>query len=64
MLIYGIISIILASLAIIACTIFIIGAFLSVIQDKETATGVLFMLVFCTFSIIWLITAILLAISC
>ena len=64
MLAYGIISIILASLTLIACIALIIGAILSVIQDKDTAQGVIFILVISILSIVWLATAILLVIRC
>ena len=64
MLAYGIISIILASLTLIACIVLIIGAILSVVQDKDTAYGIIFILIISVLSIIWLITAILLVIRC
>ena len=64
MLAYGIISIILASLTLIACIVFVVGAVLSVIQDRDTAQGVIFILVIGILSIIWLVTAILLVIRC
>lgn len=64
MLAYGIISIILASLTLIACIVFVVGAVLSVIQDRDTAQGVIFILVVGILSIIWLVTAILLVIKC
>ena len=64
MLAYGIISIILASITLIACIVLIVGAILSVVQDKDTAYGVIFILIVGVLSIIWLITAILLVIRC
>ena len=64
MLAYGIISIILASITLIACIVLIVGAILSVVQDKDTAYGVIFILIISVLSIIWLITAILLVIRC
>lgn len=64
MLAYGIISIILASLTLIACIVFVVGAVLSVIQDRDTTQGVIFILVIGILSIIWLVTAILLVIRC
>lgn len=64
MLAYGIISIILASLTLIACIVFVVGAVLSIIQDRDTVQGVIFILVIGILSIIWLITAILLVIRC
>ena len=64
MLAYGIISIILASLTLIACIVLIIGAILSVIQDRDTAQGVIFILMLSILSIVWLATAILLVIRC
>lgn len=64
MLAYGIISIILASITLIACIVLIVGAILSVVQDKDTAYGVIFIFIVGVLSIIWLITAILLVIRC
>ena len=64
MLAYGIISIILASLTLIACIVFVVGAVLSVIQDRDTAQGVIFILIIGILSIVWLVTAILLVIRC
>ena len=64
MLAYGIISIVLASITLIACIVLIVGAILSVVQDKDTAYGVIFIFIVGVLSIIWLITAILLVIRC
>ena len=64
MLIYGIISIILASLTLIYCITLIISTISSVILDRETTYGVIFVLIIGVLSIIWLVTAILLVVRC